>query len=100
MEQLTFEEGMKLSFRINDLKREVADFLETNFDQSGALPVFIAEQELHSVVSKAVHKQFTALVKEDPKFLHKAKEMGMSDKAIKSICEDLKAEGITFEPVE
>lgn len=99
MEQLTFEEGMKLSFRINDLKKEVADFLEKNFDQSGALPVFMAEQELHSVVSKAVRKQFTALVKDDPKFLHKAKELGISDKFIHSICEDLEAEGVTFEPV-
>ena len=90
---------MKLSFRINDLKKEVADFLEKNFDQPSALPVFIAEEELHSVVSKAVHKQFNALVKNDPKFLHKAKKMGMSDKAIKSICKELEAEGITFEPV-
>ena len=100
MEQITFEEGMKLSFRINDLKKDVADFLEKHFEHAGALPVFMAEQELHSVVSKAVHKQFTALVKDDPKFLHKAKEMGMSDKAIKSICEDLEAEGVTFEPIE
>ena len=44
MEQLTFEEGMKLSFRINDLKREVADFLEKNFDNLCTLPVLMAEQ--------------------------------------------------------
>lgn len=100
MEQQTFEEGMKLVFRINDLKMEVADFLEKNYDQSGALPVLMAEKELHSVVSKVAHEQFIALVKDDPKFLHKAKESGMSDKAIKSICEELEAEGVTFEPVE
>lgn len=99
MEQLTFEEGMKLSFRINNLKMEVEDFLEKNFDNFCVLPVLMAEQELHSAVSKVVNKHFAALVKEDPKFLHKVKEMGMSDKAIKSICEDLEAEGVTFEPV-
>lgn len=100
MEQLTFEEGMKLSFRINELKKEVADFLEKNIDQYGVFPVLIAEKELHSVVSKAVHKQFTELVKNNPKLLHKAKEMGVSDETIKSICENLEAEGVTFEPVE
>lgn len=100
MAECNFEEGLNLSFRISDLTRDVTEYLEKHGDSSGSYPIMLAEMALHKVVSQAVRKQFTALVKDDPKFLHKAKEMGMSDKAIKSICEELEAEGVTFEPIE
>ena len=100
MAECNFEEGLNLSFRINDLVRDVTEYLEKHGDGAGSYPIMLAEMALHKVVSRHVHKQFVDLAKADPDIFRKAKEMGIPDEKIRSMQEEVAEDGVSFEPVK
>ena len=98
----TFEQGMKLAFRINDLQKDVAAFLKVNYSNTAALPVFSAEAELHKTVSKAVHTAYGEMMKANPEVRKRAEEVFPKEKIdeILSEGEASSAEEVGFKPIE
>lgn len=83
----TFDQGMNLAFRINDLQKDVAAFLKDNNSTIAALPIFDAESALHKTVRNAVHIMFREVLKADPKIRERAEQDFSKDEIDKILSE-------------
>lgn len=102
MEVETFEQGMKLAFRIKDLQEDVAAFLKDNHSSIAALPILTAESELHKTVAKVVHTEFKEMMKADPKVRERVEKYLPKEKIdqILSEGEAPTEEVVDFDPIK
>lgn len=103
MELESFDQGMKLAFRIRDLQTEVAAFLKDNYSSTAALPIFAAESQLHKTVGNAVHRTFREMLHDNPEMRKKAEEDGISKERIDQILSEVdapSAEDVNFDPIK
>lgn len=93
---------MKLAFRINEIQKDVATFLKTNYSSTASLPIFFAEIELHETVSNAVHTTFREILKADPKFRERAEKDFSKEWIDKTLSEGEapSAEDVNFDPIK
>ena len=99
----TFDQGMKLAFRINELQKDVAAFLKDNYSSTAALPIFSAESVLHRTVGDAVHRTFREMLHEHPEMRERAEKDGISKEKIDKILSEVEepsAEDVNFEPIK